>query len=327
MTESRRFDDLTPSGQLRRLRALALVALREYDIEVVRCSFVARSFNTVFRVDTADGSSYALRVSPDLRIHADGCEIAEAEWVDALRRDTALNVPRVIRARDGGVVVTATDVGVAGTRSCVLFEWVYGRRLREHVTEDLVREVGAQTAVVHEHGAAHRPDAPPVGVLVADRVLFFRVPSRLDELAPAYGSVLEEAVARAQRSLDALWRDPPHPPHVLHGDIQTGNVMVQRGRVTLIDFQDLIWGFEIQDALIALRGLEHSGEVPELKAAFRAGYETVRPWPEADPEIVGALRAARHLNVLNFGLSVRAPGLDAFVARHAVPIVEWMETR
>ena len=107
--------------------------------------------------------------------------------------------------------------------------------------------------------------------------------------------MLTEAVTRAQLSLDALWRDPPHPPHVLHGDIQTGNVMVERGRVILIDFQDLIWGFEIQDALIALRGLEHSAEVPELKAAFRSGYETVRPWPEADDEVVAALRASRAL--------------------------------
>jgi Ser/Thr protein kinase RdoA (MazF antagonist) len=164
-------------------------------------------------------------------------------------------------------------------------------------------------------------------VLVADRVLILRVPNRLDELVPTYGSALTDAVGRAQLSLDALWRSRPHPPHLLHGDIQTGNVMVERGRVTLIDFQDLIWGFEIQDALIALRGLEHSVEVGELKAAFRSGYETVRPWPEADNETVAALRVARHLNVLNFGLSVRGPGLDEFIARHAGPITEWMGTR
>ena len=327
MSASRPFDELTPSGQLRRLRSLALVALREYDIEVARVSFLARWFNTVFRVDAADGTAYALRMSPSLRIHADGCELAEAAWLDALRGDTGLPFPRVVRAKDGSVVVTAADAGVTGARTCLLFDWVSGHRLRDHVNEDLVHKVGAQTAVVHEHGAAHRPETPPAGVLVADRVLFFRVPDRLEELAPAYGTVLAEAVARAQLSLDALWRDPPHPPHVLHGDIQTGNVMVERGRVILIDFQDLIWGFEIQDALIALRGLEHSAEVPELKAAFRSGYETVRPWPDADDEIVAALRAARHLNVLNFGLSLRGPGLDEFVDRHARPIADWMRGR
>ena len=47
-----------------------------------------------------------------------------------------------------------------------------------------------------------------------------------------------------------------------------------------------------------------------LGDAFRAGYEAVRPWPEADPDTVAALTAARHLNMLNFGLSMRGPGLD-----------------
>ena len=324
MSGARPFDDLTAGGQLRRLRALALAALREYDIDVVRCSFVARAFNTVFRVDAADGSAYALRVSPDLRIHADGCELAECEWLDALRRDAGIDVPRVVRAEDGSVVVTASDAGVRGARTCVLFEWVYGRPLRGQVNEELVRKVGALTARVHEHGAARRPAAVPAGVLVADRVCYFRAAPRLDELAPRYGSVLGEAVERAQLVLDGLWRNPPQPPHLLHGDIQTGNVMVTRGRVTLIDFQDLIWGFEIQDALIALRGLEHSDGVSALVRAFRAGYETVRSWPDADDATVDALRAARHLNILNFGLSVGRPGLDEFVARHAEPVVAWM---
>jgi len=94
-------------------------------------------------------------------------------------------------------------------------------------------------------------------------------------------------------------------------------VVVDGDRVTLIDFQDLVWGFEIFDLVIALRSVPHAD-------AFRAGYETVRPWPDAAPETVAALRAARDLNVLNFGLSNRKAGLDEFVARHAEPVIAWM---
>ena len=70
--------------------------------------------------------------------------------------------------------------------------------------------------------------------------------------------------------------------------------------MTLIDFQDLIWGFEMQDDSDRGRGARHAG-VPALEAAFRAGYEAVRPWPEPTPRPSAALRAARHLNILNFG--------------------------
>jgi Ser/Thr protein kinase RdoA (MazF antagonist) len=97
--------------------------------------------------------------------------------------------------------------------------------------------------------------------------------------------------------------------------------------MTLIDFQDLIWGLEVQDVSIALLALEHHGDTGAWGDAFRAGYESTRSWPDADPETLAALRAARHLNILNFGLTVRGPDLDAFVARHAEPVIEWMTER
>ena len=107
------------------------------------------------------------------------------------------------------MVVWVSTEGVPDARSCVLFEWVRGRRLRERLRADLVRKFGELTAVVHEHGAGYLREPPP-GALVADRVLYFRVAPRLDALRPAYGSVLDDAVARAQQALDELWRNPPH---------------------------------------------------------------------------------------------------------------------
>ena len=83
-------------------------------------------------------------------------------------------------------------------------------------------------------------------------------------------------------------------------------------------------GLELQDVWIAQRGFQHFDAAAALQGAFRAGYETVRPWPEADDATVAAIRAARHLNLLNFGLGVGRPGLDEFVERHATPVVAWM---
>jgi Ser/Thr protein kinase RdoA (MazF antagonist) len=292
------------------LHALALGALDRYDIEVAGCSFAAEAFNTVFRVDAADGSSYALRVGSPVRIHRDGCEELEAAWVNELHT-AGVPVAPVVPARDGAPVIDVDG------RRCVLFEWVSGRRLRDDPTPVLVRATGAALAAVHEHAARHHADEP-VGALVPDRALYFRVDNRLPELRPTYGTALDEACARVQDVFDALWRDPPHPPHLLHGDVQPSNVIVNDGGVTLIDFQDLVWGFEILDVVIASRDDMLHGD------AFRAGYETVRPWPDAAPETATALGIARYLNVLNFGLHVRKPALDEFVARIAEPVVAWM---
>jgi Ser/Thr protein kinase RdoA (MazF antagonist) len=317
----RAFDELSTRGRIGRLRGLALDALREYDLEVARCSFVARGFNIVFRVDATDGSSYALRMSPSVRIHADGCEVAEAAWIEALRRDTSLAVPRAIPARDGSVVVWASAPGVPDARSCVLFDWARGHRLRDRLRTDHVQIVGALAAVLHEQAAGYVTEPPP-GVLVADRVLYFRGAPRLEALHPTYGRLFDDALDRAQDAIDALWRDPPHRAHLLHGDLQPGNMMVNRSDVALIDFQDLIWGFDVQDVSIALLAFERiDGAWGEV---FRSGYESVRPWPAADPGMHSALRAARRLNELIYGITVGLSDLDAFIARHAGAIRAWM---
>jgi Ser/Thr protein kinase RdoA (MazF antagonist) len=75
---------------------------------------------------------------------------------------------------------------------------------------------------------------------------------------------------------------------------------------------------------MALLALEQHGDTGAWADAFRSGYQQVRPWPEADPDTAAALRAARHLNILNFSMSVGGPGVEAFVARHAAAIREWM---
>jgi Ser/Thr protein kinase RdoA (MazF antagonist) len=177
----------------------------------------------------------------------------------------------------------------------------------------------------HEHGAGYVTERP-AGALAADRVLYFRAPNRLAELHAAYGNALDEGLVRAQDALDELWRHPPHPPHLLHGDVQPGNVMISRGRVTLIDFQDLIWGFEIQDLTFALLALGPFDDRAALRAAFRAGYETVRPWPDADPAAVAAITAARHLNIVNYCLSMDRIDLGGLMTRHAEPVAEWMSS-
>jgi hypothetical protein len=82
----------------------------------------------------------------------------------------------------------------------------------------------------------------------------------------------------------------------------------------------------MQDLSIAILALEWHADTGAWSEAFRAGYESVRRWPDAPPETWAALGAARHLNVLNFGLSGDRPDLDAFVTRHAVPVAEWMAT-
>ncbi len=266
------------------------------------------------------GFSGALRIGPAERIHAEGTEIVEARWMRDLRATRAAAPPEVFNTRDGRPVVRQVQAGGTGERICMLFGWVAGRPLRQTMSVAAAGQMGTLAARLHDHAAARTGGAP--GVLVADRVLYWRVENRLGEVASS--ALVGEALDRAQRFLSELWAHPPHPPHLIHGDLTPDNILVDDGTLVPIDFQDLVWGLDIQDLAIAWSALAPFDEQGRLRDRFRAGYATVRPWPELDPETLSALIAARRLHQLNLALTLRKPGLADFVTRATKVIAEWM---
>jgi aminoglycoside phosphotransferase (APT) family kinase protein len=81
--------------------------------------------------------------------------------------------------------------------------------------------------------------------------------------------------------VDWLWRNPPHQPRLVHGDPTPQNVIVSpvHGLVP-IDFQDTVWGFEIQDLSITVAALRRFSDGDRLADAFRAGFSELRSWPD-----------------------------------------------
>ena len=131
-----------------------------------------------------------------------------------------------------------------------------------------------------------------------------------------------EAIDRVQAHLDTLWAAPPHPPHLLHGDLGPQNLMRWRTRLTPIDFQDLQFGFDLQDVAITVADLRRVYADESLIDALIEGYRSVRPWPLNDQALERALGAARSLNVINLGLNLRRPGLAEFVERHSALVAD-----
>ena len=320
----RAYETLTEAGRTRRLRTLALAATAGYGFDTRSCVCAVHSYNTIFRVEARTGARYALRVSPAVRVHPDGTESAEVAWLAALRDDGVATVPSAVASSDGSSVLDVEVKAVPEPRRCVLFEWISGHVIGDRMTLDRARRIGIINGLLHEH-AATWVSTPPPDIPIGDRVLYWSLPSRLGELAPAHGSLIREALDRAQRSVDDLWRDRSQAPRLLHGDLSPSNVMIRGGEAIALDFQDLFWGFEHQDLAITINVLGLYPEPAPILEAFRRGYREVRRWPEMDPGRLDALIAARWLQQLNLGLNVRKAGLDAFVARHVARLRAWMD--
>jgi len=111
------FDALTHRGQARRLRHIAIAALRDYPIEVARIALLQYEDNAVYEVTSGAGGRFILRVGA-----ADGHGVAELRaellWLDALRRDTDLVVPIPVPTGGGEPLTIAQAPGVPELSGC-----------------------------------------------------------------------------------------------------------------------------------------------------------------------------------------------------------------
>jgi Ser/Thr protein kinase RdoA (MazF antagonist) len=165
-------------------------------------------------------------------------------------------------------------------------------------------------------------------VLRADRVLYWQLPDRLATAGARYGlgALFTDAAARAQPVVDWLWQNPPHQPHLVHGDLTPQNVIVSPAHgLVPIDFQDTVRGFEVQDLSITVSALRRFPDSDRLTEAFRGGYSELRPWPDVSPALFDTLIAARGLHQMNLTLNTMdMAGLDSYVANHAERARAWM---
>ncbi len=306
------FSDLTKQFQKRRLRWVAEAAVAAYDIDVAKLSFVAWHTNTTWRVDVADGAKYALRVGDDpaiTELHTP----TEIAWLAGL---ASAGLPVVTPfANAAGEFVTRVQIdGVPGERACVLFEWLGGRPLAEKLTVERYRDLGRLSAAMHSHAESH---GPPVGcrALTWDRVFYYpgepEVWADSPFITAERRTILERVIELADAELRRLHRQPPI---LVHGDLHPDNVMVNRGTLTVFDFEDLMWAHPVQDLAITLFYERSHPDYAEFRAAFVDGYRDTRKWPVEFDGQLELLMAARTAMFVNYVLRIDSDP-EAYVAK------------
>jgi len=323
MSMSMPFSALTHRGQARRLRTLALHALQAYPLQIKTVRLIQHSYNAIFRVDTVDGEKFVIRVNvPNVRTREN--ILAEMTWLAALGRDTSLGIPVPRANRDGELVTTATAPGIPEPRHCAVFGWVPGNDLAHHISPAAYAQLGRLTAQLHHHAETFVPP-PNFSLKKLDVVFPFDHGNFLEDgpvspelITPERRKVFEEAANRVEGLLNRLYASP-RAPFVLHADLHQWNVRVFRGALYALDFDDSMIGHPVQDVAITFYYIQTHPEYEVLKAAFRAGYETLRPWPVESDEQLAGLLAWRGLDLLNFVIHTDNPeirlGLPTFVER------------
>ena len=177
-------------------------------------------------------------------------------------------------------------------------------------------KLGRLAAQLHAHATGFRRD---LSILRFDKVFPFPEPVILFDDAyrhlfpPRRRAVYQQAVEWAQSAIDRL-KASGEPARVIHNDLHQWNVRVFRGVLAPIDFEDLMYGWPVQDIATTLHDFMDRKDYTELRAAFRQGYTGHSPWPERYPGEIDAFIAARGVGLVNFVLQDPNPDWRAKAA-------------
>lgn len=288
------FYQLDAVGQAERMAALAVRAAALWGLGEPDVALIKYRENGVFRLTTADGRRFALRIHR-AGYHSDASLRSELQWMAALKA-SGIEVPEVLPGPDGASFAVVASPGVPEPRQVDIFHWVDGQQLGsvEEGVEDTsaIRHVygllGEQAARVHNQAVDWQlPDgftrhAWDIEGLVGERP-FWGPFWELAALTDAERELLQAARRRVREDLQRYQQDPANRARfsMIHADMVAENLLLDGGAVRLIDFDDAGFGWHLFELATALYFEMEQDYYPAARAALIDGYRRHRELPEA----------------------------------------------
>jgi Ser/Thr protein kinase RdoA (MazF antagonist) len=195
-----------------------------------------------------------------------------------------VRTPRVLPAPGGGRVMTLADE-TGQERHCVRFEYLAGT---EPAGDDAAHfaELGEITARMHQH--ARQWQRPPWFTRFHwNHDAAFGARARWGRWQDGIGVGPAEHAVLGR--LDGVLRDRlatfgtgPQRYGLVHADTRLANLLVDDGRVSVIDFDDSGFSWYLYDVGTAVSFFEHQPHVPELVDSWLSGYRRVTSLPPQD---------------------------------------------
>ncbi len=302
--------------------------LERYSFETRRVTHLASHSNVLFKVESQQGAQMVLRVGQP---HANSRSNIEVEiaWLLALNAETDLELVAPIATTAGDFIVEAGDESLRGHRTCVLFSWVPGEAMGDGAGTFAYRQFGQTCAALQEHGAQWEPPSS-ISPRRWNRVFYYDPveepvilhDAKYDHLFDvARLAVINKAGVLAEKVIAEAWASST--PQIVHGDLHEWNVHLVGSRMYVFDFEDVMLATPEQDVATALYSSRQSHTRSDKWEAFRAGYESIRPWPIHDQRQLDSFHAARQVMLMNYAART-LPEREA--ASYLDSVMGWLKT-
>ena len=278
---------------------LANLALQQYDVIPFKITRLGGVQNINFRVEEENGNAYLLRLHiPSMRqLNEIQVELA---WLQDISSATSLIVPRAIANLNGEQI---TQLHLEDTFiSCTLMTWIEGKipPTIEALDDLQLEQVGEAMAGLHLHSQSF--SAPKNFSVKTIDIAYFeerfeRLYTTLEEADFAQNSLekLQKGIRGILNFLANLKRTSANFG-LIHADFHSGNYLIHKDKVRIIDFGSCGLGFYLFDLALAL--MELTGE--ERVAAFLKGYEKILPLSEENSKLVDLFLCLAYVDNLGF---------------------------
>jgi Ser/Thr protein kinase RdoA (MazF antagonist) len=266
----------------------AQAALAAFPIEPDGLELVAMAENVTWRVtDRRDGTPWVLKLHRPWYHTLDEL-ISERVWVRALA-DAGVAVPLPLRTCTGEEFVSVVVPQTGERRLAGMTRWTDGRIMAAAVREGAdpqtvetwFEQLGGVAACMHEQASRWQA---PAGftrpALDADGFMgnaphwgpFWEHPS----LTSGERQLFLDTRRRLATILERMSRDPS-VYSVIHADLHPGNILIDGGRLTVIDFDDAAWGWHAYDMAVVLVNYQDGPHLETFERAYLDSYRSVRP--------------------------------------------------
>lgn len=284
---------MPPDVRLQHIDKMAHLALPLYGLEPdTELKLLNHSENTTYLVKGSNGSAPTI-----LRINRPGYHTpktleAELAWLKSLIDDSPIITALPIPGADGAVIQRINHPEYEEELNCAMFEFLSGEAPEENeatLVEEF-KKLGAVTAQLHLHVKTW-DDSPCLNrphwnyhYMLGDEPRWGRWQDGID-VTEERAAVFQRVADVIKNRLDAYGMGPDRYG-LIHADLRLANLLVEHGKVKVIDFDDCGFGWFLYDLGAALSFIEHEPYVPDLIEAWVEGYRTVAYLsPEDEAEI------------------------------------------
>ncbi len=290
-------------------KRISKAAMQKYNIEVEDIVFFTEASNTFYKIRDKSGEKYLIKIFQEESSKIED-NLAEVFFIDIIKDKTDIVVPTVISSKTEKRVIEIESEEFSTPKRAILYEWIdgkdfYGRESYEHF-----KELGKITARMHL-ATKHILIPEKLNPKKWDKVFYYREEKPVYKMKKYNNIVTKEfieimdfIVPVIDKKLSELYKNDT--PQLIHADLNPWNILIENEELKVVDFEEAILGFPIQDFSIFLFYYKGNKkfEFLRVKESFIEGYSKIIIDFKFDEFTVEMLMIARRVNFMNYVIDI-----------------------